>query len=1491
MKNFNREAIQRMFDGRKGGGGGGTNNADLAGYATQMWVNQNYVSIEFFNRLFSIHGHDPEDESTPPTDISVLPNDMDSIVDSIESMVGFYTEEYLSALGLNDDQGGGGITLNAALSSINNSPLGNPTGTNTVLMFNGTTWVYATMGSTDMNTVWTALADGTDTHQINVSHLTTALGSYFTQGSGISITNTVGGTGKTISLAQIQDLTAGTYKSVTVDQYGRVTAGTNPTTLAGYGITDALASNTTFWGRTIANGVVKGGIDQASYIEFADIASGTTNGGYIDFHYGGNTTANSGDYTSRIIEDAFDATNSQGTLKINNILWAKLSTGVSIGTSTISSDYKLNVAGYTKTTRLYLADGVYLAYDSTKSGVHLVGAGFYSDSYVSALGANSGGGGGGITLNEPLNGINNAGLGAPSTGGQAIVWNGSEWTYSINTTLRAGAITTTGGASIYGNVESSVGNFIASAGHGFMVSGGTSSQFLKADGSVDSGSYVKAVMYNNGTPIGPDSNGVVDLGTIGSGTISQVTLWGQPFNGTQNVSGSMNNVISIELQGMGEHSDWGGFLDFHYNNASYDYTTRIIEQPCGCLTLKARDAQGNRTPVGLVLDEDYGGFVQFKSIRLTFDSSTNSIKVINSDGTDANFLARQWGNDLKVINLNADLLDGKHLYTEFSNHPFDRIPFVQSDGVLEIGRYIDFHYTNTTVSGDTDHDYSVRFVCDNRNHAEVILPSSSGTLALTSDLNNYLRSYSRTDIGTSPNFDNPPYRNCFFERRSSTETTGETGTPPPATFVGLLSFKTSDDISMIQIAGRNEKGWYIRGGHGANITLSGVSWQQIALISDIPSLSSYATQTWVSQNYLSLAGGGTMSSTTKVTNLNADLLDGLHVTGSDQNPYGKITAVGLDGVMEVGKYIDFHATNGTVSGDVDFDFSIRLVCDSRNHVTINLPQSAGRLALTSDNVASATFSTTASKISGANINGTTFTGESDITTNKWGTARNITIKDADSTNAGSDVSVDGSAATTLLLPSTIKATLTGNASTATKLASSVTLWGQSFDGSSNISGDLRNVGGIYGNGSISGFTSIELNSSGNLANFGGFIDFHMNGSSADYTARIIEDATGVLTISSKSTSGTATLSALRVGIGANGSFVQIGNVRLVYDSSNNAIKVIGSDGSSAANFYATGAVSAWGANTSGGGASDYIPLSGSTSITGNLTPSNNNYVNLGSSSKLWAGVYCTNLHAYGSSSIAGNLTMAGNITPTVNNQYSLGTSSAQFGTAFVRCARIGHFCIETDTDGNYSSSRSNEINNYNGVIHLQYNSTNGVTLAGGGGNVAVGTTSVSASYKLSVSGSLYCSSFTMAGLSITGNGQRFDINTNNGATNLPVYVTGTWYGTFQNGSDIRLKSIHKNIDSVNVNDLSRAPIFDFTWIDGRDKDLHLGSSAQFWRDIFPNAISTMYDGHYAMDYGATALAAAVITARKVVDHEARIRLLEVENAALRNEINQLKKVA
>jgi hypothetical protein len=59
-----------------------------------------------------------------------------------------------------------------------------------------------------------------------------------TAGTGVTVTNGSGAAGNpTIALTAAG--AAGTYKSVTTNAYGQVTAGTNPTTLAGYGITDA----------------------------------------------------------------------------------------------------------------------------------------------------------------------------------------------------------------------------------------------------------------------------------------------------------------------------------------------------------------------------------------------------------------------------------------------------------------------------------------------------------------------------------------------------------------------------------------------------------------------------------------------------------------------------------------------------------------------------------------------------------------------------------------------------------------------------------------------------------------------------------------------------------------------------------------------------------------------------------------------------------------------------------------------------------------------------------------------------------------------------------------------------------------------------------------------------------------------------------------------------------------------------------------------------
>ena len=88
--------------------------------------------------------------------------------------------------------------------------------------------VYATSGTANAN-VYYLLTNSTGA----CSKITSTFGTGLTK----SVSNEV-------SLAT-SGVTAGTYKSVTVDTYGRVTTGTNPTTLAGYGITDVYTKTET----------------------------------------------------------------------------------------------------------------------------------------------------------------------------------------------------------------------------------------------------------------------------------------------------------------------------------------------------------------------------------------------------------------------------------------------------------------------------------------------------------------------------------------------------------------------------------------------------------------------------------------------------------------------------------------------------------------------------------------------------------------------------------------------------------------------------------------------------------------------------------------------------------------------------------------------------------------------------------------------------------------------------------------------------------------------------------------------------------------------------------------------------------------------------------------------------------------------------------------------------------------------------------------------
>lgn len=109
---------------------------------------------------------------------------------------------------------------------------------------------------------------------------------------------------------------------------------------------------------------------------------------------------------------------------------------------------------------------------------------------------------------------------------------------------------------------------------------------------------------------------------------------------------------------------------------------------------------------------------------------------------------------------NADTLDG-YPANGSNDRPYGHIPTIESDGVMEVGRYIDFHNDN-----NGKHDFSTRLQSTGNYGNEVNLPSASGTLALINDVNNYywanVKISTSSSTTTSPTFSNVYLGNSLY---------------------------------------------------------------------------------------------------------------------------------------------------------------------------------------------------------------------------------------------------------------------------------------------------------------------------------------------------------------------------------------------------------------------------------------------------------------------------------------------------------------------------------------------------------------------------------------------------------------------------------------------------------------------------------------------------------------------------------------------------------
>lgn len=230
----------------------------------------------------------------------------------------------------------------------------------------------------------------------------------------------------------------------------------------------------------------------------------------------------------------------------------------------------------------------------------------------------------------------------------------------------------------------------------------------------------------------------------------------------------------------------------------------------------------------------------------------------------------------------------------------------------------------------------------------------------------------------------------WYNTNSSAETIAHDITVPRAT--GTLALTSQIPTTLPANGGNADK----LDGYHANGLLTALSNSDKGISITVGGTTKSISN--ISVNYASSAG-------------NADTVDGYQVNGSNVAPYGHIPSIENDGVMEVGKYIDFHNDN---SGK--YDFSTRLQTTGNYGNSVYLPSHNGTLALISDNVASATKLATARTIWGqsfdgtGNVNGTIYINNSDsengaiiLNNNVNANARISAIKDQVVFNTGAAI--------------------------------------------------------------------------------------------------------------------------------------------------------------------------------------------------------------------------------------------------------------------------------------------------------------------------------------------------------------------------------------------------------------------------------------------------------------------------------------------------------
>ena len=448
------------------------------------------------------------------------------------------------------------------------------------------------------------------------------------------------------------------------------------------------------------------------------------------------------------------------------------------------------------------------------------------------------------------------------------------------------------------------GNILATS---FKKSGGTSSQFLKADGSVDSNTYLTAH---------PNISGATSQNNTGNGFIQDLTF---------DSNGHVTGVVSASVSGFASSSHTHAASDItsgtlaaarlpEFIEEKYIFTSNDSNAVYMPMVKGGMYATSSSSITGQILIKvpSYKSNMMMQFYVDIYDYETGESLTFKISGYNNNDTNATWYN-CSVVNLSDDT---DRDYTvrfgaDTSLPPFQYVTIGETNSVWSYPQINvrDFYGGYATSEGDAQGSFDVSFVT-----------TTPGSVSRTHTGNFVAGDYNNLkNTPTIPTNNNQLTNGAGYITSSGVAAKIKAGGTGPST----ENLNTvADSVSTGQLE--------YRGFNASSTNKPATSDNANGVITVGQHSGNYSAQLAFSSNgnvYWRDNPAGNHGSWRKMwdegndgsgTGLDADLLDGFQTT-SGANRWGVVPTISGSGVLEAGKYIDFHESD---TANVDYNYRI-----------------------------------------------------------------------------------------------------------------------------------------------------------------------------------------------------------------------------------------------------------------------------------------------------------------------------------------------------------------------------------------------------------------------------------------------------------------------------------------------------------------------------------------------------------------------------------------